>query len=550
MNLDISLGICVDNLDPFNYGRIRVVDYETYKAYSNAKEILSYLTGDNNGKYDEWLSKPSSTKKQPDPYLCESFLPNNLSTTPKPGQLVRLLKETNGKTFFIGPITSNPIYMTGTYKEYQYNNKTYVSDEIANNPNNTVMSSDSGEQIVLGGDTVLVRLSHVDTNNGLKKQYPLFQISKFTKNIKYKETTVTTAVENEIFLDYVLQLTFEYVKKTSQSDKNIKCTVALYDTQETIIDDKNKKGLTRKLYRTNKEYFDGQHANQYTVRHILEFNDVSGLDSAIESIISSYVNKKIKFFNPELVGTQAIKTQNSNINLLNRIQLKPNAGGANNEVTDSVPNLINFVVRIKPNSKDVYTKPTLQLQQDLGIPKSQPADTTSLDSIRFNEFNAFIRMIKKYSSERWLGDQNLQPKFTETKKTVEPTVDERSTSVNVQYSDKFLFLSSLNSPEYLSDVNEGMSLETVYKFLSSIDTDGKRDYKTYGFVRGEKIMSLLNEILDVFLSHGHSIGQVQNSLSKEAEEKISKLKGQIAEEIQGNNLNKTNGVINHNLRLN
>ena len=83
MNLDISLGICVDNLDPFNYGRIRVVDYETYKAYSNAKEILSYLTGDNNGKYDEWLSKPSSTKKQPDPYLCESFLPNNLSTTPK-----------------------------------------------------------------------------------------------------------------------------------------------------------------------------------------------------------------------------------------------------------------------------------------------------------------------------------------------------------------------------------------------------------------------------------------------------------------------------------
>ena len=41
-----------------------------------------------------------------------------------------------------------------------------------------------------------------------------------------------------------------------------------------------------------------------------------------------------------------------------------------------------------------------------------------------------------------------------------------------------------------------------------------------------------------------------NSLSKEAEEKISKLKGQIAEEIQGNNLNKTNGVINHNLRLN
>ena len=47
-------------------------------------------------------------------------------------------------------------------------------------------------------------------------------------------------------------------------------------------------------------------------------------------------------------------------------------------------------------------------------------------------------------------------------------------------------------------------------------------------------------MVDIILSHGHSIGQVQNSISKEAEEKLSNLKAQINEEIQGNNLNKTN----------
>ena len=38
MKADYILGICVDNLDPFNYGRIRVVDYETYKPKPQPQE--------------------------------------------------------------------------------------------------------------------------------------------------------------------------------------------------------------------------------------------------------------------------------------------------------------------------------------------------------------------------------------------------------------------------------------------------------------------------------------------------------------------------------
>lgn len=551
MNQEITLGICISNSDPLNHGRIRYVPYEEYKEYSSVSDILAYLSNINvaSSLYDDW-SYAARPPKQPDPFVAEPFLPNNLSVTPRVGQITRLVKQSDGKMLFVGPVTSQPIFINDTFVEYKNKARQAIGDDIANNPNNTAIGGNLGEQVILGDNTVLVRLSHINGDNTIKQQYPLFQISKFTKNVTYKEDTKTVTKTKDVFIDYVLELTFEYVKKSEKNDKNIKCVVALYDTQETILDEKGKKGLTRDKYNPNSDYYGSRNQNQYTVRHILEFNDPSTLEKTIESIISSYNTKKIKFFNPDLVGSQLITTENGRINLINRLQSKPNSGGANNDTLETIPNLGNFVVRLKPVNKDIYFNPTQNLQNSLNIPKTQPQDTESIDYIRFTEFNEFLKIIKKYGKERWLGNQTTQPKSTETIKTVKEVVDEKETTVNVMYSDKFLFISSINSPEYLKDGNNGMPSDVVYKFLSSIDTDGVRDYKTYGFIRGEKLMGLINQMIDIILSHGHSIGQVQNSISKEAEEKLSNLKAQINEEIQGNNLNKTNGVINHNLRIN
>jgi hypothetical protein len=551
MSSDISLGICISNSDPFNHGRIRYVPYEAYKEYDSVESILNTISSLNiaSSVYDEW-SYASTPPRQTDPFVAEPFLPNNLSIIPRVGQVTRLVRQSDGKMLFIGPVTSQPIFITDTYSEYKNKKKQVVNDDIANNPNNTVLSGNQGEQLIIGDNKVLMRLSHINEDNTIKEQYPLFQISRFIKNVKYKEETIIRTKTKDVFIDYVIELTFEYTKKTQKTDKNIKCVVALYDTQETIQDEKGKKGLVRGKYNPNSEYYDGASRNQYTVRHVLEFNDPQTLEKTIETIISSYNTKKIKFFNPELVGTQIVETINGNINLLNRLQLKPNNGGANNDTLETVPNLNNFVVRVKPSNKTLYNTPSTKLQNDLGIPSNQPTDIDSIEYARFYEFNEFIKLFKKFTKERWLGNQTTQPKETETIKTVSEVVDEKETTVNVMYSDKFLFLSSINSPDYLKDGNNGMPVDVVYKFLSSINNDGVKDYKTYGFIRGEKLMELINQMIDIVLSHGHSIGQVQNSISREAQEKLSNLKAQINEEIQGNNLNKTNGVINHNLRLN
>jgi hypothetical protein len=546
---EFILGICFDNQDPLNHGRIRVAPYDAYKGYVTVTDIQNAIKNKNiNGaQYTEW-SYTVTNGKFFDEFLAQPFLPSNLNITPKPGQLVRLIKTKSGQ-LYVGPITNDPVFLYSTYKEENTREKSLTPNEIANSLNDSVFSGLNNEQINLGNNRVLIRLDHI-TNKTRKTQYPLFQISKFKKALTYKEKKETKTTKKDVFLDFFVELIFEYNRKNTLSDKNIKCTVSIYDTLETIQDNKGKKGLTRKLYNKLKDYTSGTIRNQYTIRHSLEFNSMDLMDKAIEDIISSYREKKIKYYNPELVGTQKIDSDNSLISLVNRIQAKPNSGGANNEVTDIVPNLNNFVVRIVPSNRDKYMTPTPQLQNELGIPKTQPVDTTSLDYIRFDEFNKFIGKVRKYSEDRFIGNQELQAQVTETKTTFEEKTENKDVTAQVMYADKFLFLSSINSPNYLDNPAEGMSIETVSKFLSALANDGKRDYQTYGWIRGEKMLEMINKLINIILTHGHSIGQVQDSISNDARKLLTDLQGELTQEINGNNLNQPTNIINHNLRIN
>lgn len=546
---EFILGICFDNQDPLNHGRIRVASYEAYKGYATVTDIQNTIKSKNiNGEqYTEW-SYTVKNGKFFDEFLAQPFLPGNLNIIPKPGQLVRLIKTKSGQ-LYVGPVTNDPVFLYGTYKEENTREKSATPNEIANSINDAVFSGLNNEQVNLGNNRVLIRLDHI-TNKTRKTQYPLFQISKYKKSLTYKEKKETTTTKKDVFLDFFVELIFEYNRKNTLNDKNIKCTVSLYDTLETIQDAKGKKGLTRKLYNKLKDYTSGAIRNQYTIRHSLEFNSVELMDKAIEDIISSYREKKIKYYNPELVGTQKIDSEGSSISLVNRIQAKPNSGGANNDTTDVVPNLNNFVVRIVPSNRDKYSTPTVQLQNELGIPKTQPVDTTSLDYARFDEFNKFIGKIKKYSEDRFMGNQELQAQVTETKTSVEEKSENKDTTAQVMYADKFLFLSSINSPNYLDNPAEGMSMETVSKFLSALANDGKRDYQTYGWVRGEKMLEMINKLINIVLTHGHSIGQVQDSISNDARKLLTDLQGELTQEINGNNLNQPTSIINHNFRIN
>jgi hypothetical protein len=556
MKADFSLGICFNNSDPLNFGRILVVSYEEYKghvSYTSIENAIDLLNI-NSIKYDKWSDSGVGAKTR-DPHVVTPFLPNQISVIPKPGQVVRLIKFDDGTVNYIGPVTQNPLKLNTTYFEENSRRKFPVSDEISNSVNDTVFSGFNNEQVSLGNDRILLRLDHLDSQ-ARKKTYPVFQLSKFTKTINYTVKNVTETTKPDVFLDYIIEITFDYIRKEALDSKNIICSINLYSTLELISTKQNNtskivKGLMKKDYKRFENYTSGVNNNQYVVNHTLEFNDVESIDKTIEDIISAYKTKKIKFYNPQTVGSQIIESASNVISLVNRIPFRSNSSGANHDTPDEVADLKNFVVRINPNNRDTYTTPSADLQNELGIPATQPVDSTSLNYVRFKEFNSFIRKIRKYDNDRFLGDQELQAPITTTTKQTQSTVNDKEVTVNVNYADKFLFLSSLNSRDYLESANDGMSKETISKFLSNLSSDDTgRSYETYGFVRGEKILDLVDQILSLFLSHGHSIGQSEGSLSKNAVESVKNLRGQIAQEINGNTTNSTTKIINHNLRIN
>lgn len=556
MKAEFSLGICFNNDDPLNFGRILVAPYESYKghtSYTSIENAISLLNI-NSTKYDKWSDSGANSKTR-DPYIATPFLPNQISVIPKPGQVVRLISFDDGTINYIGPVTQNPLKLNTTYFEETSRRKFPVSDDIANSVNDTVFSGFNNEQVSLGNDRILLRLDHLD-NQARKKTYPVFQISKFTKTTNYSVKDVTETIKPDVFLDYIIEITFDYTRKEALDSKNIVCNINLYSTLELVSTKQNSvskivKGLMKKDYNRFENYTSGTNYNQYTVNHTLEFNDVESMDKVIEDIISAYKTKKIKFYNPQTVGSQRIESASNVISLVNRIPFRANSSGANHDTPDEVADLKNFVVRINPNNRDTYTTPGIELQTQLGIPATQPTDSTSLNYVRFKEFNTFISKIRKYNNDRFLGDQELQAPVTTTSKKTQSSVNDKEVTVNVNYADKFLFLSSINSRDYLESANDGMSKETISKFLSNLSSDDSgRSYETYGFVRGEKILDLLDQILSVFLSHGHSIGQSEGSLSKNAVELIKTLRGEIAQEINGNTTNSTTKIINHNLRLN
>ena len=118
-------------------------------------------------------------------------------------------------------------------------------------------------------------------------------------------------------------------------------------------------------------------------------------------------------------------------------------------------------------------------------------------------------------------------------------------SVYKVYSDKFLFLSSLNSLNIVDNLNfDGLPSDKIARILSGLN----QNERTYGFIRGEKLMELLNEILDMFKKHGHQAGvDPTASIVQSTQEAVENIKKKIKDELkEGQN----NVIINHNLRLN
>ena len=123
MKADYKIGVCFDNKDPKNFGRIRAIPLNRLGRTPTLREIQSYIADEDSNaiatqKYNPWNATVSGSFKEKDEYVCEPFLPKNIAITPKNGQLVKIINydDLTQKTEYIGPYTVDQITLTDEYR--------------------------------------------------------------------------------------------------------------------------------------------------------------------------------------------------------------------------------------------------------------------------------------------------------------------------------------------------------------------------------------------------------------------------------------------------
>jgi hypothetical protein len=544
MKADYKIGVCVSNEDPQNLGRIRVIAIDILGKLATLKDIVGYVTREDENAvasltYRPWYSAKSGEFKERDKYLCEPFLPRALGVTPNPGQLVKIItyEDQSQKKEFIGPYTIDQITLNEEYRNVVNNLEKNINlSEVLPKRGKTFFSGYSGEQIILGENEFLMRLGHINSGNKTRKtSYPFIQLSQFNNSYLVKEKTTTISESTDVAIDYICQLFLEYKPKTAANDKNFTANIILFDASKQK-NSRGEIGLTKDTYQINKEYINEGFTN-YIVKHYINTSNYNEFVKIIEEILISYNSGgTVKYFDINNTSTQQrIENEKSTIIVYNNVPVTPNAGGAINP-SNIVFGMKNWLFRLNPGTE------ITDYQGTLIRPNLPPQN---IEILRYDDYVNLDSFITKYKREKKYGilATNNVRTTTITKPTAEVT--EKPQSVHVVHSDKFLFLSSLNSLNLLDNPNyDGIPANKIAEYLNG----SNQNVKTYGFVRGEKLMELLNEILDMFARHGHEAGKdPRASIVQSTQEAVESIKKKIKDELKES---QNNVIINHNFRLN
>ena len=544
MKADYKIGVCFDNEDPKNLGRIRAIPIDILGKFATLKDIKDYIKREDDKaiaalKYNPWYSTKYQNFKEKDKYVCEPFLPKNIGVTPNTGQLVKIItyEDLDQKLEFIGPYTIDQITLTEEYRNVVSNlQKTLPISDVLPKKGKTFISGYSNEQIILGDNEFLIRLDHINGGEKTRKtSYPFIQLSQFFNSYDVKEKTTTIIETPDIPIDFICELFLQYSPKKNSNEKNFTAEVILYDASKQI-NRRGEIGLTKDTYSPATQYITNSYTN-YVVKHYINSSNGAEFIKIIEDIISGYNSGGlIKYYDVNNTSSEQ-KTENNSATIIvyNNVPATPNAGGALGD-SNIVSNIKSWLFRLTPGTK---------LTNYLGNLTQPNLPANNIETIRYKDYVKLDSLISKYTVDKKYGNLAINnSKTTTVKKPVAESLN-KPQSVHTIYSDKFLFLSSLNSLNIIDNLNfDGLPSDKIAEILSGLNQNAR----TYGFIRGEKLMELLNEILDMFKKHGHQAGvDPTASIVQSTQEAVENIKKKIKDELkEGQN----NVIINHNLRLN
>ncbi len=543
MKIDYKIGVCFSNGDPQNLGRIRAIPIDILGKSSSLRDIQLYIEKEdqkaiNNLTYSPWYSTKTGDFKQRDKYVCEPFLPRNIGVTPNPGQLVKIINydDVTQKIEYIGPYTIDQITLNEEYRNVVNNLQKNINlDEVLPKKGKVFLSGYGNEQVILGDNEFLVRLSHINQNKTRKNSYPFIQLSQYQNSFTIKDRVVTTTETPDVPIDYICELILGYVPKNSLNDRNFSADIILYSASN-LINSQNLIGLTRNTYNANNDYFNNS-TNNYTVKHQIKTSNINELVKIIDEIIIGYkTGGLVKYFDPNTTSTsQRTENEITDILVINNVPDTPNKGGAVNP-NNVVFGIKNWLFRLKPQTR------ITNFQGNLTRPN---VPTENIENVRYNDYKNLDRLITRFSTEQKYGNLALSNVVTRTQTLPKPELTQKPQSVYITYCDKFLFLSSLNSLNIVDNFNyDGIPSNKVAEYLNGTN----QNVRTYSFIRGERLMELLDEILEMFVRHGHEAGKdPRASIVQSTQEAVDNIRKKIKDELrEGQN----NVILNHNFRHN
>jgi len=364
MKADYILGICVDNEDPKNSGRIRALPLTELGVYSTLGQLRTYLSNQDtkaeNGKiYKPWYKGKFENYVEKDRFLCEPFLPKNIGLPPYPGQLIKILQydDNQANNEFIGPYSIDQVTLTEEFRNVVLNlQKTNNLKEVLPQYGKMFLSGFKNEQIILGNNEFIFRLAHINQDLTRNQTYPFIQLSQFNQGYELKKETVTVTEEIDVPIDAICQLFIDYSSKQDINDKNFTGTLILFNAQK-IKNEKNGIGLTSKTMSTSKIYVSKSDGN-FLVKYVIRTTTLSDLNSIVDTIVNGLsTNGVLSYYatkNPDgslASTTQTILTDKHSINIFNNVPNEPNSGGAIDSTNHNVVNgLKNWIYRLPPGT--------------------------------------------------------------------------------------------------------------------------------------------------------------------------------------------------------
>jgi hypothetical protein len=192
---NIIFGTVIDNQDPENAGRIRVL-FDSFKYKVN--NFVAWKKGD--------PVKGTMT----DPFICNPFLPKLINVVPKIGELVKVIfynpQYPELDKEYVGPIISqynNIEYENSTTaRNFYQSSQTGLRPNLANleyskgllpNINNITLLGRKSTDVTIKPNDVIIRSGKVDLTNNKKfnKKGSIFQVSSNPIKITKKTSAVT-----------------------------------------------------------------------------------------------------------------------------------------------------------------------------------------------------------------------------------------------------------------------------------------------------------------------------------------------------------------------